>query len=118
MPPKEVTRLGSFDGQPGLEIADNFDRAWRRVGLALDRSGFTVEDRDRGQGIYFVRYVEAGLDKKSSNFFSRFFNSSDATAALQTAEAHRTELIGAIDLQLVSDKERWLTSRGGLDRLH
>jgi hypothetical protein len=44
--------------------------------------------------------------------------SDDAVAALQTAEAHRTELIGAIDLQLVSDKERRLTARGGLDRLH
>ena len=44
--------------------------------------------------------------------------SDDATAALQTAEARRTALIGAIDLQLVADKERWLTARGGLDRLH
>ena len=42
----------------------------------------------------------------------------DTTAALQTAEARRTELIGAIDLQVVADKERWLTARGGLDRLH
>jgi hypothetical protein len=44
--------------------------------------------------------------------------SDDATAALQTAEAHRAELIGAIDLQLVADNEREWTSRGGLDRLH
>ena len=42
----------------------------------------------------------------------------DTTAALQTAEARRTELIGAIDLQLVADKGHGLTSRGGLDRLH
>jgi len=28
-----------------------------RVGLALDRSGFTVVDRDRSTGIYFVRYA-------------------------------------------------------------
>src|SRR6267378_4083947 len=44
--------------------------------------------------------------------------SDDATAALQTAEARRTELIGAIDLQLVADDARALPSRGGLDRLH
>jgi hypothetical protein len=44
--------------------------------------------------------------------------SDDATAALQSAEARRTALIGAIDLQLVADKERRLTARGGLDRLH
>jgi hypothetical protein len=42
----------------------------------------------------------------------------DTTAALQTAEARRTELIGAIDLQLVDEKEREWTARGGLDRLH
>jgi hypothetical protein len=44
--------------------------------------------------------------------------SDDAAAALQTAEARRTKLIGAIDLQLVAGRERWLTARGGLDRLH
>jgi outer membrane protein assembly factor BamC len=43
---------------PTLQVDDGFDRAWRRVGLALDRSGFTVEDRDRTQGVYFVRYVD------------------------------------------------------------
>ncbi|MCC7135764.1 MAG: outer membrane protein assembly factor BamC [Nitrosomonas sp.] len=42
-----------------LIIKEAFDRAWRRVGLALDRVGFTVEDRDRTNGIYFVRYVSA-----------------------------------------------------------
>lgn len=41
-----------------VEINEGFDRAWRRLGLALDRSGFTVEDRDRAGGIYFVRYID------------------------------------------------------------
>lgn len=44
-------------GLPTVRINDNFDRAWRRVGLTLDRTGFTVEDRDRTAGTYFVRYV-------------------------------------------------------------
>lgn len=42
----------------GIEMDDSFDRGWRRVGLALDRGGFTVEDRDRSLGIYYVRYVD------------------------------------------------------------
>ncbi len=46
------------DGISQLELDDDVDRAWRRVGLALDRVGFTVEDRDRSQGVYFVRYVD------------------------------------------------------------
>ena len=47
------------DGVPMLAFDDPFDRAWRRVGLALDRVGFTVVDRDRAKGVYFVRYVDA-----------------------------------------------------------
>ena len=62
-------------GAGPLVLSDGFDRAWRRVGLALDRTGFTVEDRDRTQGTYFVRYVEPNADKKSSNFLSRLFSS-------------------------------------------
>ena len=41
-----------------LRLEDSFDRAWRRVGIALDRSGFSVEDRDRAAGLYFVRYID------------------------------------------------------------
>jgi outer membrane protein assembly factor BamC len=48
-----------------LELALNFDRAWRQVGLALDRGGFTVEDRDRSQGIYYVRYIDPGIDREA-----------------------------------------------------
>jgi outer membrane protein assembly factor BamC len=58
-----------------LTVDDAFDRAWRRVGLALDRSGFTVEDRDRTQGLYFVRYVDpAQAGKDEPGFFSRVFS--------------------------------------------
>jgi outer membrane protein assembly factor BamC len=72
--------------QPGaaLQVDDAFDRAWRRVGLALDRGGFTVEDRDRAQGIYFVRYVEPGRTMRSEpGFFGKLFNfgSKDEAAA-------------------------------------
>jgi outer membrane protein assembly factor BamC len=53
------------DGTGRLSIEDQFDRAWRRVGLALDRVGFTVEDRDRSKGLYFVRYVDPDADARS-----------------------------------------------------
>ncbi len=55
------------DGAASLQVQEGFDRAWRRVGLALDRVGFTVEDRDRTQGLYYVRYVdpEGEVKKKS-----------------------------------------------------
>jgi len=48
-------RVATVPATAAMEIDEGFDRAWRQVGLALDRSGFTVEDRDRSAGIYFVR---------------------------------------------------------------
>lgn len=57
-----------------LTLKDSFDVSWRRVGLALDRTGFTVEDRDRAQGIYFVRYVDT-TNKEEPGFFKKLFSS-------------------------------------------
>jgi len=57
-----------------LDIDDPFDRAWRRIGLALDRGGFTVEDRDRAKGVYFVRYLDPDYEaraKEEQGFFSK-----------------------------------------------
>ena len=68
-------RLVAGQPTPTLQVDDGFDRAWRRVGVALDRSGFTVEDRDRTQGVYFVRYIDpkfAGKDEP--NLFSKLFS--------------------------------------------
>ena len=55
------------DGAGAVLLEEPFDRAWRRVGLALDRVGFTVEDRDRAQGLYFVRYVDPEIDSKKKD---------------------------------------------------
>ena len=54
-------------GRYKLVVDDQFDRAWRRVGLALDRIGFTVVDRDRSRGVYFVRFGDPDLDAKNGN---------------------------------------------------
>jgi outer membrane protein assembly factor BamC len=70
---KTTSRVATVDNVPVVQIDEGFDRAWRRVGLALDRTGFTVEDRDRAQGTYFVRYVEPNPDKKES-FLGKLFN--------------------------------------------
>ncbi|MFO1325051.1 MAG: outer membrane protein assembly factor BamC [Burkholderiales bacterium] len=56
------------DGSFMLTVDDQFDRTWRRVGLALDRAGFTVIDRDRSRGVYFVRYGDPdALAAKANN---------------------------------------------------
>lgn len=63
-----------------VQVDESFDRAWRRIGLALDRVGFTVEDRDRTKGLYFVRYVDQNTDSKTKDdrgFFARIFTTKD-----------------------------------------
>jgi len=65
-------------GATSLVVEDDFDRAWRRVGLALDRSGFSVEDRDRAAGLFFVRYVDPALaGKEEPGFLTRWFGKAE-----------------------------------------
>ena len=73
-PAKLTSKIVTQNGQPTIQIDEAFDRAWRRVGLALDRTGFTVEDRDRAQGVYFVRYVAPNPDKKEPGFLTKLFS--------------------------------------------
>ena len=73
---KTTSKVSSVNGQPVVLVDEGFERAWRRVGLSLDRTGFTVEDRDRAQGTYFVRYVEPTSDKSEPGFFSKLFGGS------------------------------------------
>lgn len=82
--PAEETgaKTGLVLGQPAITLNDSLDRAWRRTGVALDRSGFTVEDRDRTNGVYFVRYVAAGKASEEPGFFSRLFSSKKELATL------------------------------------
>ncbi|MEJ5991705.1 outer membrane protein assembly factor BamC [Ramlibacter sp. PS3R-8] len=71
---RPISRVTAVNSQPAVVIDEGFDRAWRRVGLALDRTGFTVEDRDRSQGTYFVRYVPPNPDKKQQGFLGKLFS--------------------------------------------
>ena len=60
------------DGEYTLVIAESFLQGWQRVGLAIDRAGFTVEDRDRSERRYIVRYDPAAeSDREGRGFFAR-----------------------------------------------
>lgn len=81
----ERARIASLANKgESLEINERFDRAWRRVGLALDRVGFTVEDRDRTQGLYFVRYVDPEAENRRKDddrgFLARLWSRNEAKA--------------------------------------
>ena len=71
---RTTSRVANVNGVPVVQMEEGFDRAWRRVGLTLDRTGFTVEDRDRAQGTYFVRYVDVTSDGKEPGFLSKIFS--------------------------------------------
>ncbi|MDP1692964.1 MAG: outer membrane protein assembly factor BamC [Burkholderiaceae bacterium] len=76
-PATSAPRARVLTGQPAatLQVDEGFDRAWRRVGLTLDRSGFTVEDRDRSGGLYFVRYVDPkDAATAEPGFFAKLLN--------------------------------------------
>jgi outer membrane protein assembly factor BamC len=80
-------------GQPAaaLEVDEPFDRAWRRVGLALDRGGFTVEDRDRSAGLYYVRYIDPKTaGKEEPGFFARAVQARRDPPSRPTATAWRS----------------------------
>ncbi|WPB58189.1 outer membrane protein assembly factor BamC [Xylophilus sp. GOD-11R] len=90
----QVTNVG---GTPVVQLNEPFDRAWRRVGLTLDRTGFTVEDRDRSQGIYFVRYVAPNADRKEQSFLGKIFNRNpDAQPPVRYRIAVRAENAGTV----------------------
>lgn len=79
-PAVAAAQLVAVNGSQVIALNEDFDHAWRRVGLSLDRTGFTVEDRDRSQGTYFVRYVTP-TEKKEPGFFSKLFGASANAAA-------------------------------------
>jgi outer membrane protein assembly factor BamC len=81
------------DGAAMLEVLEPFDRAWRRVGVALDRSGFTVEDRDRASGLYFVRYADPSKEMNKPGILDKlaFWKSNDAA---KKAEQYRVQVSG------------------------
>ncbi len=111
--PQRAQIASAPDGQVVLTMDEPFDRAWRRVGLALDRIGFTVEDRDRAQGLYFVRYVDPDADNSSPNrgFLSRlaFWRGSDKPA--EGGSEYRLRVEGQGDASRVSV----LSREGGVD---
>ena len=84
----------------GLQLNEPFDRAWRRVGLALDRVGFAVEDRDRSQGIYFVRYIDPEAAKDDDSFLSKLAFWRDKTDTSQKPKL-RVHVAGANENSIV-----------------
>jgi outer membrane protein assembly factor BamC len=80
----QSTAVAKVDGSAGgatLDLPESFDRAWLRVGLALDRTNFTVDGRDREKGIYHVRYADSMQELKGEGLLGKlFYNPAKANA--------------------------------------
>lgn len=91
---------------PRLEFVGNFDRAWRDVGVGLDRSNFTVDDRDRSKGIYFVRFVNTTDLSNERSFFGKIF-SKKTDDDMKKAKRYRVlvkDTAGAITVTVQDEK--------------
>jgi outer membrane protein assembly factor BamC len=123
--PERARIVDDAGGTQTLALSEPFDRAWRRVGLALDRVGFTVEDRDRTQGTYFVRYVDPRTDQKvERGFLGRLAFWRD-DPKVNTNEQYRVRITdgrdGASDVQVLArdgSPDRSGTSKRILGLLH
>jgi outer membrane protein assembly factor BamC len=116
--PVAVTAVSNVNGQPTIVLNDSLDRAWRRTGVALDRTGFTVEDRDRTKGLYFVRYVTPGTTAdKEPGFFSRLFSSKTEVAPLSRYRIALTDQGNGNSLVRVLDANGQAETSGNAERI-
>ena len=93
------------EGNTGLVIGKRFDRAWRLVGLVLDRVGFAVEDRNRAQGVYYVRYNDPVAEVEEGGFWSAFkFWGDDKPARNTDYQIRVVEQQGASVVTVLNDK--------------
>lgn len=105
----KVEPQARLDRGGALALTDPFDQAWRRVGLALDRVGFTVEDRDRSKGLYFVRYIDPDADvrsKKETGWLARLnpFSGSPSPVSKEQYRIQIRDTAGGTEVQVL-DKE-------------
>lgn len=94
---KRAEVVKETDGSATLLLNDPFDRAWRRVGLALDRIGFVIEDKDRSNGVFFVRYADVDIDdtpkKKKGLFETLKFWGNDDDKKVVTSEKQDKSMV-------------------------
>lgn len=97
--------LSVLDGQVRLLLVNSFYEAWRRVGMAVDRLGFTLEDRNRAGGQYFVRYdPRADQAREEKGFFESlaFWRSEPDQIALYVIQLEQS---GRQTIVTVADEE-------------
>ncbi|MCP4700272.1 MAG: outer membrane protein assembly factor BamC [Gammaproteobacteria bacterium] len=94
--------IDADDGKTSILVFEDFARVWRRTGIALHRSGFTIEDQDRSRGIYFVRYAPEESVDEEPGFFSKLFGGGKSSKS----QAFQLNLIGKDETTRVTLKDK------------
>ena len=107
--PARATVSTGIGGAETLQVFEPFDRAWRRIGLALDRVGFTVEDRDRQKGQYFVRYADTDASEMAKKDAEKglisklqFWKSNDPAVKAEQYRVHIRQFAGNCVVQILT----------------
>lgn len=108
---KRAEVVKESDGSATLLLNDSFDRAWRRVGLALDRIGFVIEDKDRSNGVFFVRYADVDIDdtpKKKKGLFEtlKFWGDDDKKEAEAAPKKEEKSMVEKLKFWGTDDKQK------------
>ena len=108
---KRAEVIKEADGSATLKLNDAFDRAWRRVGLALDRVGFVIEDKDRSNGIFFVRYADVDIDdtpKKKKGLLDtlKFWGDDDKKEAGAVSDKDEKSMVEKLKFWGTDDKQK------------
>lgn len=120
---KRAEVVKEADGSAKILLTDAYDRAWRRVGLALDRVGFVIEDKDRTSGHYYVRYADVDIDdtpKKKKGLYEtlKFWGEDEEEGAPKKTVENKTvekkedkKLIDSLKFWGVDDKVKTTSER-------
>ena len=108
---KRAVVIKEKDGSARLVLNDSFDRAWRRVGLSLDIIGFVIEDKDRSNGLFFVRYADVDIDdtpKKKKGLFEtlKFWGDDDKAEAKTESQKQDKSVMDSLKFWGTDDKQK------------
>ncbi|MAR99812.1 MAG: hypothetical protein CMH24_00355 [Nitrosomonadales bacterium] len=93
-----------------LLLNDPYDRSWRRLSLALDIIGFVTEDKNRSDGIFYVKYKDLDFDgpkKRKKGLIDKLAFWEDDEEELQRKQEEEERINnsdGSEETEVVEDK--------------
>jgi len=104
---KPRSKLNRSSTQVSLIVDEELARTWRLAGVALDRVGFAVEDRDRSRWLYFVSYNDPMQDVDEPGLLEKlaFWRDADKNIDKETQYIVGLKPVGATTEILVLNKD-------------